>query len=258
MTAFKDRIDVFAVPPKFIFNVTLDNIYRIFFEVVGEEAESVSVVMTEFTGFFLNSIIITSGGVLFAVLIGALAAYGVSRCEFKNKDFLMFVILSTRMLPPVAVVIPIYLMFRVLRMMNTYHGIILLYAAFNLPFVVWMMKSFFDEIPVEIEQAALVDGSSRLRVFRKIALPQVWAGVAATVVISLIYTWNEFLFAMMLTGSSTRTVPVAIGKALRGEVGVDWGLLAGIETLYIFPVIIVTFLLQKYLLRGITFGTIKR
>ncbi len=120
------------------------------------------------------------------------------------------------------------------------------------------MKSFFDEIPVEIEQAALVDGSSRLRVFRKIALPQVWAGVAATVVISLIYTWNEFLFAMMLTGSSTRTVPVAIGKALRGEVGVDWGLLAGIETLYIFPVIIVTFLLQKYLLRGITFGTIKR
>jgi multiple sugar transport system permease protein len=142
--------------------------------------------------------------------------------------------------------------------MDTYTGMVLLYTAFNLPFVIWMMKSFFDEIPPEIEEAAQVDGSSRFRAFYKTALPQVKAGVAGTVVISLLFTWNEFLFALMLTGPRTRTVPVALARTLQGERGVDWGVLAAIETLYVLPVLIVAMSLQKYLLRGLTFGAVRR
>ncbi|GIX06356.1 MAG: hypothetical protein KatS3mg115_0759 [Candidatus Poribacteria bacterium] len=121
-----------------------------------------------------------------------------------------------------------------------------------------MMKSFFDEIPREIEEAAQVDGSPPLRAFWKVALPQVRSGIAATVVISLLFTWNEFLFALMLTGQRTRTVPVALARTLQGERGVDWGVLAAIETLYILPVLLVALLLQQYLLRGLTFGTVRR
>jgi len=121
-----------------------------------------------------------------------------------------------------------------------------------------MMKSFFDEIPPEIEEAAQVDGSSRFRAFYKVALPQVKSGIAGTVVISLLFTWNEFLFALMLTGPRTRTVPVALARTLQGEHGVDWGVLAAIETLYMLPVLIVAMSLQKYLLRGLTFGTVRR
>jgi multiple sugar transport system permease protein len=136
--------------------------------------------------------------------------------------------------------------------------VILLYTAFNLPFTIWMMKSFFDELAREVEDAARMDGSSELRVFFKICLPQVIPGLAATAVFGLILTWNEYLFALLLTGVETRTVPVAMGQTIGGAIGVRWGLLAAIETLFLIPVAFVTFLLQNQLLRGVTFGTIKR
>jgi multiple sugar transport system permease protein len=162
------------------------------------------------------------------------------------------------MLPPIIVIIPIFLMFRVTGMSGTYIGIILLYTAFNLPFSIWMMKSFFDELSPDVEDAARIDGSSERRVFFKICLPQVKAGLAATAVFGLILTWNEFLFALLLTGVETRTVPVAMAQTIGGDIGVRWGLLAAIETLFLIPVFVVTFALQKHLLRGVTFGTIKR
>ena len=254
LTAFKRRVDIFAIPPKLVFAPTLDNFVRIFVRTTAEGTSAA----TDFGVFFLNSVILSFASVLLALVIGVLAAYSVSRHAFRNRDFVMFAILSTRMLPAVAVVIPVYLLFRSLRLMDTYVGMILLYSAFNLPFVIWMMKSFFDEIPQEIEEAAQVDGSSRFRVIYKVALPQVKSGIAATVVISLLFTWNEFLFALMLTGSKTRTVPVALARTLQGELGVDWGMLAAIETLYVAPVLIVAIALQKYLLRGLTFGTVRR
>ena len=215
LTAFKDRVDIFAIPPNLLFTPTLDNFARIFLRTTLDGASE----STNFAGFFLNSVILSFSSVLLALVIGLLGAYSVSRYTFRNRDFVMFSILSTRMLPAVAVVIPVYLLFRSLRFMDSYAGMILLYAAFNLPFVIWMMKSFFDELPREIEEAAQVDGSSPVAVLFKIALPQVKSGIAATVVISLLFTWNEFLFALMLTGSKTRTVPVALARTLQGELG---------------------------------------
>ncbi len=255
LTAFKTHNDALAIPPKFFFTPTLENFVGVFSRayIKGQAA-----VNTGFDLFFFNSVFIAGSSVIVALILGTLAAYGFSRYPLKGNDTYLFIILTTRMLPPIVVIIPIFLMFRVSGLSGTYLGIILLYAAFNLPFAVWMMKSFFDELSPDVEDAARVDGSSDRRVFFKICLPQVKAGLAATAVFGLILTWNEFLFALLLTGVETRTVPVAMAQTIGGDIGVRWGLLAAIETLFLIPVIVVVFLLQNHLLRGVTFGTIKR
>lgn len=255
LTAFKTYNDALAVPAKFLFTPTLENFLGVFSRAYSSGGQAVS---TGFTLFFANSMICAGLSVALAIVIGTLAAYGFSRFPLKGNDTYLFIILSTRMLPPIVVIIPIFLMFRVTGLSGTYGGIILLYTAFNLPFAVWMMKSFFDELSPDVEDAARLDGSSGFRVFLKICLPQVRAGLAATAVFGLILTWNEFLFALLLTGVETRTVPVAMAQTIGGDIGVRWGLLAAIETLFLIPVAVVTFALQHHLLRGVTFGTIKR
>jgi multiple sugar transport system permease protein len=255
LTAFKSYSDALAVPPKFIFTPTLDNFYSVFSRAYSAGGSAVD---TKFDLFFFNSIFIAGTGVFLALVIGTLAAFGFSRYPLKGNDTYLFIILSTRMLPAIVVIIPIIVMFRVTGLAGTYLGIILLYTAFNLPFTVWMMKSFFDELSPDVEDAARLDGSSDIRVFFKICLPQVLAGIAATAVFGLILTWNEYLFALLLSGVETRTVPVAMAQTIGGDIGVRWGLLAAIETLFLIPVILVTFFLQNHLLRGVTFGTIKR
>src|SRR5215510_3194683 len=267
LTAFKSFNDALAIPPKFFpfpipgvpehfsFTPTLENFVGVFSRAYAQGAAAVD---TRFDLFFFNSIFIAGTSVLLALIIGTVAAYGFSRYPLKGNDTYLFIILSTRMLPPIVVIIPIFLMFRVTGLSGTYPGIILLYAAFNLPFTVWMMKSFFDELSRDVEDAARMDGSSEWRIFFRICLPQVMAGIAATAVFGLILTWNEFLFALLLSGVETRTVPVAMAQTIGGAIGVQWGLLAAIETLFLVPVIVVTFLLQHHLLRGVTFGTIKR
>ena len=255
LTAFKSYGDALAVPPKFIFTPTLDNFVSVFSRAfsVGGKAQD-----TGFSLYFFNSVFISGTSVALALIIGTLAAFGFSRYPLKGNDIYLFVILTTRMLPAIVVIIPIFLMFRVLGLSGTYAGIIFLYTAFNLPFAIWMMKSFFDELSLDVEDAARLDGSSDRGVFFKICLPQVRAGLAATAVFGLILTWNEFLFALLLGGVETRTVPVAMAQTIGGDIGVRWGLLAAIETLFLIPVILVTFALQEYLLRGVTFGTIRR
>jgi multiple sugar transport system permease protein len=255
LTAFKTYNDTLAVPPKWLFTPTLENFVQVFFRsyTVGAEAQG-----TGFDLYFFNSIFISGTSVLIAVVIGTLAAYGFSRFPLKGNDTYLFVILSTRMMPAIVVIIPIFQMFRVTDLAGTYTGIIVLYTAFNLPFTIWMMKSFFDELSPDVEDAARMDGSSEVKVFFKICLPQVLAGIAATAVFGLILTWNEFLFALLLSGVQTRTIPVAMAQAIGGDIGVRWGLLAAIETLFLVPVIIFVFVLQNHLLRGVTFGTVKR
>lgn len=269
LTSFKLQTEALAVPPKllptsifglipeqYVFSPTLENFTSVFSRayVAGGVAES-----TGFDRFFFNSIFIASTSVLLALVIGTLAAYGFSRYALKGNDTYLFIILTTRMLPAIVVIIPVILMFRISGLSGSYLGIILLYTAFNLPFTIWMMKSFFDELSPDVEDAARLDGSSDAKVFFKICLPQVLAGLAATFVFGLILTWNEFLFALLLTGVDTRTVPVAMNQAVGGGgIGVLWGLLAAIETLFLIPVFLVTFFLQDHLLRGVTFGTVKR
>lgn len=255
LTAFKTYPDALAVPPKFIFTPTVENFVSVFSRAYSSGGVAQD---TGFGLYFFNSIFISGSSVILALIIGTLAAFGFSRYPLKGNDIYLFIILTTRMTPAIVVIIPIFLMFRVTGLSGTYAGIIFLYTAFNLPFAIWMMKSFFDELSLDVEDAARLDGSSDRRVFLKICLPQVRAGLAATAVFGLILTWNEFLFALLLGGVQTRTVPVAISQTIGGDIGVRWGLLAAIETLFLIPVIVVTFALQKHLLRGVTFGTIKR
>ena len=244
------------IPDQFVFTPTLENFSSVFSRVmtVGGQPEP-----TGFDRFFFNSIVIASASVLLALILGTLAAYGFSRYPLKGNDTYLFIILTTRMLPAIVVIIPVILMFRAVGLSGSYLGIILLYTAFNLAFTIWMMKSFFDELSTNVEDAARIDGSSGTRVFLKICLPQVVAGLAATFVFGLILTWNEFLFALLVTGPDTRTVPVAMNQAVSsGGRGTDWTLLAAIETLFLIPVFLVTFFLQEHLLRGVTFGTVRK
>jgi multiple sugar transport system permease protein len=268
-TAFKPSAQALSVPPtlsptslfglipdQFVFTPTLENFGQVFNRVMiaGSAAEP-----TGFDRFFFNSFFISSVSVLLALVIGTLASYGFSRYPLKGNDTYLFIILTTRMLPAIVVIIPIILMFRAVGLSGSYLGIIMLYTAFNLAFTIWMMKSFFDELSPDVEDAARIDGSNEKKVFFKIALPQVKAGLAATFVFGLILTWNEFLFALLLSGKDTRTVPVAMNQAVSsGGRGTDWTLLASIETLFLIPVFLVTFFLQDHLLRGVTFGTVKR
>jgi multiple sugar transport system permease protein len=268
-TAFKPSDQALSVPPtlsptslfglipdQFVFTPTLENFGQVFNRVMttGGQPEA-----TGFDRFFFNSFLISSVSVFLALVLGTLASYGFSRFPLKGNDTYLFIILTTRMLPAIVVIIPIILMFRVVGLAGSYIGIIMLYTAFNLAFTIWMMKSFFDELSTDVEDAARIDGSNEKKVFFKIALPQVVAGLAATFVFGLILTWNEFLFALLLTGTDTRTVPVAMNQAVSsGGRGTDWTLLAAIETLFLIPVFLVTFFLQDHLLRGVTFGTVKK
>jgi multiple sugar transport system permease protein len=268
-TALKPSTEALSVPPtlsptslfglipdQFVFSPTLENFTSVFSRsmTAGGAAEN-----TGFDRFFFNSIVIATVSVMLALILGTLAAYGFSRYPLKGNDTYLFIILTTRMLPAIVVIIPVILMFRAVGLSGSYVGIIMLYTAFNLAFTIWMMKSFFDELSTDVEDAARIDGSSELKVFMKICLPQVVAGLAATFVFGLILTWNEFLFALLLTGVDTRTVPVAMNQAVSsGGRGTDWTLLASIETLFLIPVFLVTFFLQDHLLRGVTFGTVKK
>jgi multiple sugar transport system permease protein len=268
-TAFKPAAQALAVPPtlsptslfglipdQYVFSPTLENFGQVFNRVMttGSLPEN-----TGFDRFFFNSFFISSVSVLIALVIGTLAAYGFSRYPLKGNDTYLFIILTTRMLPAIVVIIPMILMFRTVGLSGSYIGIIMLYTAFNMAFTIWMMKSFFDELSPDVEDAARIDGSTETRVFWKVSLPQVKAGLAATFVFGIILTWNEFLFALLLSGKDTRTVPVAMNQAVSsGGRGTDWTLLASIETLFLIPVFLVTFFLQDHLLRGVTFGTVKR
>jgi multiple sugar transport system permease protein len=161
------------------------------------------------------------------------------------------------MLPAVVVTIPLFLMYRQLGLHDTYLGMILLYTVFNLSFSVWLLKGFIDEIPKEYEEAALVDGYSRLQAFWKIVLPQAMTGIAATTVFCLIFAWNEYAFALMLTSDQARTAPPSIATML-GRGGIEWSAIAAGSLGFLIPVVFVTFALRKYLLRGVTFGAIRQ
>jgi multiple sugar transport system permease protein len=279
MTAFKSRPDATASPPKVIFEPSLDGFIGLFTNRTQLSAGALATQQkrtdltffekqalvrgmrilgpSKFVGQLRNSLIISLVSTVLAVTLGLLSAYAFSRYDIPGKGDWLFFILSTRMLPPIVVTIPIFLMYRGLGMYDTHIVMILLYTVFNLSFAVWLLKGFIDEIPIEYEEAALVDGYSRLQAFRKIVLPQCVTGVAATAVFCLIFAWNEYAFALMLTGDKARTAPPAIPANL-GVGGIEWGVIAAGSLLFLIPVVIVTFALRKYLLRGVTFGAIRQ
>jgi multiple sugar transport system permease protein len=282
ITAFKTRSDVVASPPLIVFKPTLEGFVFLFtdravvapsrmeefqqrmqtgqlniFEQIAFENGQEITGPSPYVRRIMNSIIIAGSSTFFSVVLGVLAGYAFSRFTMPGKDDLLFFILSTRMLPAVVVTIPLFLMYRQLTLHDTYLGMILLYIVFNLSFAVWLMKGFMDEIPREYEEAALVDGYSRLRTFFKIVLPQAATGIAATTVFCLIFAWNEYAFALMLTSERARTAPPGIATML-GRGGIEWSAIAAGALGFLIPVIIVVFVLRKHLLRGVTFGAIRQ
>ncbi|MBR53950.1 sugar ABC transporter permease [Candidatus Poribacteria bacterium] len=245
LTSLKSGSDISAQTPQFFFRITFENYQKL--------------VESQYFSQLRNSIIIGFTSTILAVVIGTLSAYAFSRFKVSGEDDLLFFILSTRMLPPIVIVIPVYLMYTVLGLRDTHFGLILLYTTFNLSFAVWLMKGFIDEIPREYEDAALVDGYTRFQAFRMIVLPQAATGIAATAVFCLITAWNEFAFALVLTevGGNTITAPPSIVSAT-GKTGYDWGKVAAGTFIFLVPIAIFTFLVRKHLLRGVTFGAIKK
>lgn len=280
ITAFKSRADVVSVPPKVIFEPTLEGFVFLLTErsqlsgTALQEAQANAEGLGLFERIALqngqringpsdfalrlrNSLIIAGGSTILSVTLGLFAAYAFSRFDIPGKDDLLFFILSTRMLPAVVVAVPLFLMYRQLGLHDTHFGMILLYTVFNLSLTVWLLKGFIDEIPREYEEAALVDGYTRLQAFYKIVLPQATTGIAATTVFSLIFAWNEYAFALMLTSNRARTAPPAIATML-GRGGIEWSAIAAGTLLFLIPVVIVTFALRRHLLRGVTFGAVRQ
>jgi multiple sugar transport system permease protein len=189
--------------------------------------------------------------------MGTITAYGFSRFRITGEPDLLFFILSTRMLPPVVVAIPMFLMYRQVGLVDTHLGLIILYTAFNLSFSVWLMKGFIDEIPKEYEEAALVDGYTRLQAFLKIVIPESATGIAATAVFCFVTAWNEYAFALMMTNRNAQTAPPFIPAQL-GSGLTDWTTIAAGSALFLLPVALFTFFLRNNLLRGVTFGAIRK
>jgi multiple sugar transport system permease protein len=211
-----------------------------------------------FFHYLVNSLIIGLLSTLASIVLGTSCAYGFSRFRIPGAQDWLFFILSTRFLPPLAVVVPIYLMFRELNLQNSHLGLIILYTAFNLSLAVWLMKGFIDEIPKAYEEAALVDGYSRLQAFWKIIVPKARTGMAVTAVFCLISAWNEYGFAQFLNSAGAITVPVYF-TGLKGQItGLPWPQIAAGVVIFAVPIVVFTVLVRDHLLRGVTFGTIKQ
>lgn len=245
--SLKSDVDQFASPPPwFAFTPTLDHYYDAF-------------VTRGFGQYLLTSAIVSVASTLCALVIGTLAAYALARFElpWRLNRHLSLWILSTRMFPAIVTVVPLFLMMRDLRLLNTRASLIVVYTAFNLPFVVWMMRGFFADLPRDLEEAALVDGDSRLGALVRIVLPLVAPGLAATAVFCLIISWNEFLFALVLTQTdAAMTLPVGIaGRVTQYEI--KWGVMSAAASVALVPILVFALALQKYLVRGLSLGAVK-
>ena len=243
LTSFKTEVDALSFPPKWIFTPTINNFTEIFHG-------------SPIIKYMINSIIVASLNTVVSLVFGSMAAYSLARFRFKGSDNITFWMLSIRMMPPVVAVIPLYIIMRNLRLLDTPWCLVIAYLTINLPFVVWMMKGFFEEIPREIEESALVDGCSTFEVFRIIALPLAAPGLAATGIFTFIFSWNEFLIALILTGTKSVTLPVGLIGYMK-ETGIDWGYMTAGGILALIPVIIFALFAQKNLVKGLTMGAIK-
>ena len=244
MIAFKQPEDYFKFPPVWIpSEPTLKHFVNVQTTGVGGYTA------------FKNSLIINTASTVISMVLGSLAAYAMARFKTGGKHF-SFWIVSQRMLPPIALVFPIFLLMSTLHWIDTYRCMILVYVAFSLPFVIWMLRSYFLEVPKEIEESALIDGCSDLSILFKIVLPICLPGVIATAVLTYIFTWTEFLFALMLSRTNVFTVPVALSTYFGSEAQF-WGEVGVLSVLSMAPVFVMGLAVQKHCARGLTLGAVK-
>jgi multiple sugar transport system permease protein len=233
---------MFARPTVWLFEPTLEH-----FDYVVERG---------FHQYLFTSLLLGGISTILVVILGTPAAYAFARFEMRGNDDLFLFILATRMAPPVCMVIPYYLIFARIDLLDTFVGLTLAYMTFNLSFYIWVLRSFCRDLPVELEEAARLEGWSRLQVFRRVVFPLLRNGIIATAMLCFIFAWNEFMFAFMLGGKSVQTLPVAIPTLITTQ-GVRWGEMAVVGMVALTPVMIAVFLLQRHIVRGLTLGAVK-
>ena len=245
--SFKYDIDIFSVPPQwFPVNPVLKHYYAAFVE-------------RPFLQYALNSLIIAVATTFVSLVLGTMAGYALARFQYPGqwRYQISFWILSTRMMPPIVTIIPLYIAFNYLDMLNTKPAVVIAYTAFNLPFATWMMKSYFQDLPVELEEAAMVDGDTRWGAFLRVALPLARPGLAATAIFCLIISWNEFLLALVLTLTErSQTLPIGIAGRVT-QYNTYWGEISAAGFTACIPIMIFAFIVQKHLVRGLSFGAVK-
>jgi ABC-type glycerol-3-phosphate transport system permease component len=244
LTSFKTERDVLAYPPKLIFAPTLANYTDVLFG-------SASLLPNLWSSF-----IVASFATALAMLIAVPAAFALARLEFPAKHGTGFYVLATQMLPPVGLIIPYYLALQKLAALDTYSGLVVIYLTFSLPFAIWLMVSYFEDVPREMEEAALLDRAGRLRALWHVILPQVRGGIAVTTIFVFLNAWNEFLFAVVLGGNRVRTVTVAMFNFISVEQTL-WAKLAAGAVLAMAPVILLGLLAQRHIVKGLTVGAVK-
>lgn len=243
LTSFKSRIDALADHPVWLFTPTLEHYPKVFLE-------------KEYLPLAWNSVLVASASTVLSLLLGAPAAYVFARHDFKGKEDLFFFFLTTRMAPPIAVVVPMFLMFTTIGITDRPISVIIAHTSFNLSLVVWMMRGFFADIPREIDEAALMDGNGRLGMFLRVIVPLAAPGLAATAILCFILSWNEFLYAFILVAFESRTLTVGIPGLVTPH-GTLWGQVAAVAVVATLPIILFTILVQRHLVRGLTFGAVK-
>lgn len=244
MTGFMDKATSSSETPTWIFKPTL-------------EAFRFLILEKNIMKNFFNSVVVSLSSTFFSVTIGMFCAYAIARYDFPRRDDISFWVLTNRMMPPVAVLIPIFVTFQTLNLLDTLPGLILLYTAMQLPFVVWMLTGYFRDIPRRYEESAMVDGDTWFQAFRKVTLPLMAPSISATAIFVMILSWNEFVFATFLTSTEAKTMPPAIiGYSVSARV--EWNVLGAAVVLITAPLILFVLLTQRQLISGLSQGVIKR
>ncbi len=261
-SSVKTPEQIFEMPPQWIFfKPTLENFKGVLGLEVSTSLENVSSsedtgVKSQFPRYMMNTVIVALGTTILSLLIGVPAAYALARYRFRGVQLILTGLILTRLVPPITIVIPVYVLLRNLHLLDSYQGLILVYLAFNLPFTIWIMRGFFLDLPSDLEEASLVDGSSRYGAFWRIALPLSAPGLATTAIFSIIFAWNEFLFASVLTSDHARTITPTISTFITDK-AILWGRLYAAAAIVLLPVMVFAMLVQKHFGRGVTSGAVK-
>jgi len=271
-TSFKGRTEYLAVPPHVVpeeptlahYEIVLFRMFGLYnperVKALEEELKKVGSIMAVGRLYevppYINSLIVASVSTVITVLLGTPSAFSLARYRFKGRENIANWILSVRMFPPIVVVVPIFILYRWLNLIDTQLGLIVMYTIFNLPFAIWMLRGFIRELPVELEECAMTDGCSRLGAFRRITLPLLAPSLAATAAFCFLFAWNEYLFALIFTRSRAVTLPVSL-QMWSTHLGPEWGELSSLAALTIVPPLLLVYLLQKHIVSGLTFGAIK-
>lgn len=242
--SFKTRLQTFTSPPLFFWAPTFDNYAAV-------------LRTSNFFPALRNSLLTSGGAVLLSLIAGVPAAYAMARIPFRGRSLIYYSLLIMRMLPPIAVLVPMFVLFDAVGLSNSRLSVVLAYTTFSLPLVVWVMRGFFEDLPLEIEESAAIDGAGRFITFLTIVLPLAQPGLVAVSILCLLLAWNDFLFAAVLTSNDTQTLPVLLAGYSTADSGVDWGQLAAAGMLVVLPVIIISFAVQRHLIAGLSSGAMK-